>query len=136
MDFHGMRLFTDSLTKDGLVDKRTATDREHNGQDVFIDGLIMEEIHGQNEERLNLMPSANMCDSEEEKQLMESIVGVDDVSGEPKDQSSVAKARRTDSKNAEFIIILYEKSLKPIQKESLSACVGLMSTRVRRRCRK
>ena len=79
-------------TIDGLVDKRTATDREHDIHDAFIDGLIMEEIHGQNEERLNLMPLADMCDSEEEKQITESIVGIDDVSGEPIDPSSHSKS--------------------------------------------
>ena len=63
-----MRLFTNSRTIDGLVDKRTATDREHDLQGAFIDGLIMEEIHEQNEERLKLMPLADMCVPEEEKQ--------------------------------------------------------------------
>ena len=67
VDFDGMRLLTNSQTIDGLVDKRTATDREHDLQDAFIDGLIMEEIHEQNEDRLKLMPLADMCDPEEEK---------------------------------------------------------------------
>ena len=31
-----MRLFTNSRTTDGLVDKRTATDRVHDLQDAFI----------------------------------------------------------------------------------------------------
>ena len=40
VDFDGMRLFTDSWTIDGLVDKRTATDREldihdHHGRDPW-----------------------------------------------------------------------------------------------------
>ena len=47
----------------------------------FIDGLIVDDIHGQNEERLNLMPLADMCDSGEEKQLTELTVGIDDMSG-------------------------------------------------------
>ena len=85
-----MRLFTNSLTKDGLVDKRTATDRVHDFQDAVIDCLIMEEIHEQNEELLKLMPLADMCDPDEEKQLMESIV----VSGEPIDLSLIVKARQ------------------------------------------
>ena len=89
-----MRLFTNSLTTDGLVDKRIATDWEHDFQDAFIDDLIMEEIHEQNEERLKLMPLADMCDPEEEKQLMESIAGIDDVSGEPMDPSLIVKARQ------------------------------------------
>ena len=40
------------------------------------------------------MPLADMCDPEEEKQLMESMVGVDDVSGEPIDPSLIVKARQ------------------------------------------
>ena len=32
------------------------------------------------------MPLVDMCDPEEDKQLMESMVGVDDVSGEPVDR--------------------------------------------------
>ena len=40
------------------------------------------------------MPLADMCDSEEEKQLMESIVGFDDVSGEAIDPSLIVKARQ------------------------------------------
>ena len=59
VDFEGVRFFTDSSTIDGLVDKRTATDREHDLQDAFLDG----------------QPLADMCDSEEEKQLMEPICG-------------------------------------------------------------
>ena len=76
------------------MDKRTATDREHDIHDAFIDGLIMEEIHGQNEERLNLKPLADMCDSEEEKPLTESVVETDDVSGEPMDPCLIVKARQ------------------------------------------
>ena len=40
------------------------------------------------------MPLADMCDSEEEKQITESIVGIDDVSGEPIDPSLIVKARQ------------------------------------------
>ena len=40
------------------------------------------------------MPLADMCDAEEEKQLVESMVGVDDVSGEPIDPSLIVKARQ------------------------------------------
>ena len=36
VDFDGMRLFTNSRTTDGLVDRRTATDRVHDLQDAFI----------------------------------------------------------------------------------------------------
>ena len=94
VDFDGMRLLTNSRTIGGLVDKRTATDREHDIRDAFIDGLIMNDIHGQNHERLKLMPLADMCDSEEEKQLLESMSGIDDVSGEPIDPSLIVKARQ------------------------------------------
>ena len=66
VDLDGMTLFTNSQTIDGLIDKRTATDREHDLQDAFIDGLIVEEIREQNEERLKLMPLADMCDPEDE----------------------------------------------------------------------
>ena len=37
------------------------------------------------------MPLADMCDSGEEKQLKESSVGIDDVSGEPIDPSLIVK---------------------------------------------
>ena len=36
------------------------------------------------------MPQADMCDSEEEKQITESIVWIDDVSGEPINPESAA----------------------------------------------
>ena len=42
--------------------------------------------------RLNLKQLADMCDSEEEKQITESIVGIDDVSGEPIDPQSHRKS--------------------------------------------
>ena len=54
----------------------------------------MEEIHEQSEERLKLMPLADTCDPWEEKQLMESIVVNDVVSGEPTDPSLITKARQ------------------------------------------
>ena len=44
--------------------------------------------------RLNSMPLADMCDSEEEKQITESIVGIADVSGEPMNPSLTVKARQ------------------------------------------
>ena len=47
-----------------------------------------------NEERLNLMPLADMCDSGEEKQLKESSVGIDDVTCEPIDPSLIVKTRQ------------------------------------------
>ena len=37
------------------------------------------------------MPLADMCDSGEEKQLKESSVGIDDVSGEPTDPSLIVE---------------------------------------------
>ena len=40
------------------------------------------------------MPLADMCDPEEEKQFMESMVGVDDVSGEPIETSLTVEARQ------------------------------------------
>ena len=40
------------------------------------------------------MPVAVMCDPWKEKQLMESIVGTDVVSGEPTDPSLIFKARQ------------------------------------------
>ena len=64
VDFDGMRRTTNGWTIDGSVDKRIASDREHDIHDAFIDDLTMEKIHGQNKERLKLMPLADMCDSE------------------------------------------------------------------------
>ena len=54
----------------------------------------MEEIHEHNEERWKLTPLADMCDPEEEKQLMESIVWIDDVGGEPVDPKLTVKGRQ------------------------------------------
>ena len=73
--FFGMRLFTNSRTINASVEVETPTDREHDLQDAFIDGPIMEEIREQNEERLKHMPLTDMCDPEEEKQQVESMGG-------------------------------------------------------------
>ena len=62
VDFEEVRLFTKSQTIDRSEDKKSATDREHDIHDACIHGLLMEKIHGQNEERLKLMPLADMCD--------------------------------------------------------------------------
>ena len=61
------------------MDERTATDREHDLQDASTCRLIMAEIDEHSEERLKLMPLADVCDLEEEKQFMVLIVGVGDV---------------------------------------------------------
>ena len=70
-------------------------DRELDLCDAFIDGVLMfmEEIHGQREVRSDLMTVADMCDPVEVKQIVESMLGIDDVSGEPPDPSLIRKAR-------------------------------------------
>ena len=40
------------------------------------------------------MSVADMCDPVEEKQIVESMMGIDDVSGEPLDPSLIKKARQ------------------------------------------
>ena len=40
------------------------------------------------------MSVADMCDPVEEKQIVESMMGIDDVSGEPLDPSLIRKARQ------------------------------------------
>ena len=56
--------------------------------------MLMEEIHGTNEVRSDLMSVADMCDPVEEKHIVESMMGIDDVSGEPLDPSLIRKARK------------------------------------------
>ena len=92
VDFEGMKLYTNSGSIDGLVDKRLPNDHDHDLYDAIIDGFIMEEIHGQSEARSDLMSLADMCDPEEEKLIVESMVGIDDVSGESIDPSLIVKA--------------------------------------------
>ena len=84
--------------------------------DALLDGLTVEEIHGQNEERLNLMPLARCVIQGEEKQLKESSVGIDDVSceGAPIDPSLIVKTRQEEMhgfKNAESIITFHKESM-------------------------
>ena len=59
-----------------------------------FDGMLMEEVHGKREVRSDLMSVADMCDPLEEKQIVKSMVGIDDVSGEPLDPSLIRKARQ------------------------------------------
>ena len=139
VDFDGMRLFTNSRTTDGLVDKTTATDREHDLQDAFIDSLIMKEIHEQNEERLKLMPLSETCDPEEEEQLMESMVGVDDVSGEPVDPSLIVKARQEEMRGFSERGVYHHVPRRVAEADPEGKFIGvrwLDMNKVRRRCRK
>ena len=87
-----MKIYTHSETLDELIDKRCLVDRELDLCDAFIDGVLMGEIHGKREVRSDLMTVADMCDQVEEKQIVESMLGVDDVSGEPPDPSLIRKA--------------------------------------------
>ena len=75
-----------------MIDKRCLVDRELDLCDAFIDGVLMEEIHGKREVRSDLMTVADMCGPVEEKQIVESILGIDDVSGEPLYRSLMRKA--------------------------------------------
>ena len=68
-------IYTNSETIDELIDKRCRVDRELDLCDAFIDGMLMEEIHGQREVRSDLMSVADMCDPVEEKQILESMTG-------------------------------------------------------------
>ena len=54
----------------------------------------MEKIHGEREVRCDLMTVADICDQVEEKHIMESMVGIDDVNGEVLDPSFMRKARQ------------------------------------------
>ena len=94
VDFDGMKLFSNGGSIDGLVNKRLPNDHDHDLSDAIIDGFILEESHGQSEARLDLMSMADMCDPEEEKLIVESMVGIDDVSGESLDPSLIVKARQ------------------------------------------
>ena len=89
-----LKIYTNSETIDELIDRRCRVDRELDLCDAFIDGMLMEEIHGKREVRSDLMSVADMCDPVEEKQILESMTGIDDVSGEPLDPSLIRKARQ------------------------------------------
>ena len=78
-----LKIYTNSETIDELIDKRCLVDRELDVCDAFIGGVLMEEIHGKREVRSDLLSVADMCDPVEEKQIVESMRGIDDVSGEP-----------------------------------------------------
>ena len=95
-----------------------------------LTGIIMEEIHGPNEERLKIDAAVDMCDPEWEMQFVQSMVEVDDVSGQLIDPSLIAtRLVRGDariSQIAKFIIMFSEESMKQIQKKNLLACAGWM----------
>ena len=57
------RLADISGTIDELIDKRCFVDRELDLCDAFIDGVLMEEIHGKREVRSDLMTVADMWPS-------------------------------------------------------------------------
>ena len=93
-DSDSLKIYTNSETIDELIDKHCRVDRELDLCDAFIDGMLIEEIHGKREVRSDLMSVADICDPLEEKQIVESMVGIDDVSGEPLDPSLIRKARQ------------------------------------------
>ena len=77
-----------------MIDKRFRVDRELDLSDAFIDGMLMEKILGKREVRSDLMSVADTCGPVEEKQIVESMMGIDDVSGEHLDPSLIRKARQ------------------------------------------
>ena len=95
------RIYTNSETIDGLVDKHDPKDHHHvqllhgsaepSAVDVldfcgaFIDGVVMEDTHCKGELHSDLMSMADMFNPREEQEIMESMVGIDDVSGDPVD---------------------------------------------------
>ena len=87
-----LKIYTNSETIDELIDKRCHVDRELDLCDAFIDGVLMEEIHRKREVQFDLMTVADMCDPVEEKQIVASMLGIDDVSGEPPDPSLKKKS--------------------------------------------
>ena len=87
-----LKIYTNSETTGELIDKRCLVESELDLCDAFIDRVLMEEIHGKREVLSDLMTVADMCGPVEEKQIVESILGIDDVSGEPLDRSLMRKA--------------------------------------------
>ena len=65
-----LKIYTNSETIVELIDKRCRVDRELGLCDAFIDGMLMEEIHGKREVRSDLMSVADMCDPLEEKEIV------------------------------------------------------------------
>ena len=95
-----LKICTNSETIDELIDKSCLIDRELDLCDAFIDGVLMEEIHGKREVRSDLMTVADMCDPVEEKQIVESMMGID-VSGEPPEPSLTRKTRQEEMRGFE-----------------------------------
>ena len=96
-----LKIYTNSETIDELIDKRCLVDRELDFCDAFIDGVFMEEIHRKREVQSDLMTVADMCDPVEKKHIVESMLGIDDVSGEPPDPSLKRKARQEEMRSFE-----------------------------------
>ena len=94
-----LKIYTSSETIGELIDKRCRVDRELVLYDAFIYGMLVEEIHGKREVRFDLMSVADVCDPVEEKQIVESMMGIDDVSGEPPDPSLMRKARQEEMRD-------------------------------------
>ena len=89
---------------------------------------------------MKLIPLANMCDSEEEKQITESIVGIDDVSGEPMDPSLIVKARQEEMRGFTERGVYHQVPRRVAEADPEGKFIGVrwvdVKTRVRRRCRK
>ena len=92
--------------------------------------MIMDDVHRKNEVRADLMFIADLCGPMEEKHIVVSMVGIDDVSGKPTDPSLVAKAWQEEMRGFEereqWIVMLREESLKQIQRANSSVCAGLV----------
>ena len=90
----------------------------------------MEEIHVKREVRSDLMTVADMCDPVEEKQIMESMLGIDDVGGELLDPSLRRKARQEETRGFEerqvyhhvLRSVAQSRSRRQVHRSALGAC--------------
>ena len=72
------------------------------------------------------MSVADMCDPVEEKQIVESMMGVDDVSGTQVSKEKPSRRRCVDLERDKYITMSCEVLPKQIQKASSLECAGLM----------
>ena len=57
-----LKIYTNCETIAEFIDKRCLVDRKVDLCDAFIDGMLMEKIHGKREVRSDLMTVVDMCD--------------------------------------------------------------------------
>ena len=84
--YHDHIILVNSLTKQAAIYPQALCD-------AFIDGIVMEGSYENGEMHFDMMAMADMCDPVEEQEVVESMVGIDDVSGCHISPNLIVKAR-------------------------------------------